>query len=134
MTRQFGRLFLFRTTRRPLAGIAPPCCQGPCRCSSSTDMATLKINGESTPPTHLATCAMVTLRVGLGVALGDAGGVGTGRDAVADGDLLWPDEDVLDEQLEDPAALAGAGGGCLAAQLGQEAFQVAGELEVGIAV
>src|SRR5437773_4236690 len=97
-------------------------------------MNRLAINGEITPPTHLATCAMVTLRVGLGVALGDAGGVGTGRDAVADGDLLWPDEDVLDEQLEDPAALAGAGGGCLAAQLGQEAFQVAGELEVGIAV
>src|SRR6266516_5326011 len=60
--------------------------------------------GDTTPPTHLATCAMVTLRVGLGVALGDGGGAGTGRDAVADGDLLWPDEDVLDEQLEDPAS------------------------------
>src|SRR5262249_13212538 len=50
--------------------------------------------GVATPPTHLAICAMVTLRVGLGVALGDGGGAGTGGDAMADCDLFWPDENV----------------------------------------
>jgi retron-type reverse transcriptase len=49
--------------------------------------------GVATPPTHLATCSLVTLRVG-GVA---GGGWFPGGDAVADGDLFGSDEDVFDE-------------------------------------
>jgi hypothetical protein len=53
---------------------------------------------------------------------------------VPDGDLLGADEDVLDEQPQHPLAVFDGGGGGVAAQLGQEAFQVIGELEVGAAV
>src|SRR5690242_6102789 len=90
--------------------------------------------GVITPPTHLATWPIVTLRVGLGVALSDAAGAGAGGDAVPDGDLLRADEDVLDEELEDVALVVCAGGGGPAAQLGEEAVQVVGELEVGVLV
>jgi hypothetical protein len=53
---------------------------------------------------------------------------------VADGDLLGSDEDVFDEQPQDALPLGGAGGGGLAAQLGEEAVEVVGELEVGVPV
>ena len=53
-------------------------------------------------------------------------------DAVADGDFLGSDEDVLDEGAQDPLAVLG-GGGALA-EPGEEAFEVAGELQVGVAV
>ena len=47
-------------------------------------------------PTHLATCLMVALRVGVaGVVL--SGVVWSDGDAVADGDFLGSDEDVFDE-------------------------------------
>ena len=55
-------------------------------------------------------------------------------DAVPDGDLLGADEDVLDEQPQHALAVVDGGGGGVAAQLGEEAFQVVGELEVGVAV
>ena len=42
------------------------------------------------------------------------------------------DEDVLDEQPQDALAVFDGGGGSVAAQLGEEAFQVAGEGEVGV--
>ncbi len=42
---------------------------------------------------------MVTLRIRLGGGLAGGGGVPADRDAVPDGDLLRPDEDVLDEQM-----------------------------------
>src|SRR5436190_22285675 len=90
--------------------------------------------GEITPPTHLATCAMVTLRVGLGVVLDRAGVPGTDRDPVPDGDLLWADEDVFDQQPQDAAPSGGEGGFGAGVQLGQEALEVIGEFEVGVAV
>src|SRR6267154_6456803 len=77
---------------------------------------------------------MVTLRIGSGVALPGAGAVWPGGDAVPDGDLLRADEDVLDEQPQDALAVLDGGGGGVAAQLGEEAFQVAGEGEAGLPV
>ena len=73
---------------------------------------------------------MVTLRIGSGVALAGAGAAWPGGDAVPDGDLFRADEDVLDEQPQDALAVFDGGGGGVAAQLGEEAFQVIGELEV----
>ena len=55
-------------------------------------------------------------------------------DAVADGDLLGADEDVLDDGAQDPLAVLDGGGGGAAAEPGEEALEVAGELEVGVAV
>ncbi len=63
-----------------------------------------------------------------------AGGPFPDRDAVADGDLLGADEDVLDQQPQHPLAFFGAGRCGVAAELGEEAVQVIGELEVGVAV
>ncbi len=77
---------------------------------------------------------MVTLRIGSGVALPGAGAAWPGGDAVPDGDFLRADEDVLDEQPQDPLAVFDGGGGGVAAQLGEEAFQVIGELEAGVPV
>src|SRR6266498_4370376 len=77
---------------------------------------------------------MVTLRIRL-ACLGCAGRASFPcRDPVPDGDLLGSDEDVLDQQPEHALAfLDGARGGA-GAELGEEAFQVVGELEVGLAV
>src|SRR5258708_39709650 len=77
---------------------------------------------------------MVTLRVGSGVALPGAGAAWPGGDAVPDGDFLRADEDVLDEEPQDALAVFDGGGGGAAAQLGEKAFQVIGELEVGVTV
>ena len=77
---------------------------------------------------------MVTLRVGLGVVLDRAGVPGAGRDPVPDGDLLGADEDVFDQQPQDAAPFGGGGGFGAGVQLGQEALEVIGELEVGVAV
>jgi len=77
---------------------------------------------------------MVTLRIGPGVALPGAGAAWPGGDAVPDGDLVRADEDVLDEQPQDALAVFDGGGGGVAAQLGEEAFQVVSELEVGVPV
>ncbi len=77
---------------------------------------------------------MVTLRIGVRFVVTAAGAGSAGRDAVADGDLLGADEDVFDEQPQDALAVFDGGGGGVAAQLGQEAFQVAGEGEVGLPV
>jgi hypothetical protein len=77
---------------------------------------------------------MVTLRIGSGVALPGAWAAWPGGNAVPDGDLLRADEDVLDEQPQDALAVFDGGGGGVAAQLGEEAFQVIGELEIGVPV
>jgi hypothetical protein len=77
---------------------------------------------------------MVTLRVGLGVVLDRAGVPGTGRDPVPDSDLLWADEDVFDQRPQDAAPFGGGGGFGAGVQLGQEALEVIGDLEVGVAV
>ena len=87
-----------------------------------------------TPPTQWITRAIVTLRVRLSFASPGGRPVCADGDAVPDGDLLRADEDVLDEQAQHPLAVFGAGGGGAAAQPAQEAFQVVGELEVGVAV
>ncbi len=55
-------------------------------------------------------------------------------DAVADGDLLGSDEDVLDQCPQDTLAVFDGGGGGAAAQSAEEALEVIGELEVGVAV
>src|SRR4029453_12578213 len=93
--------------------------------------------GGSTPPTRLINFAHVTLRVGwvvVAAAAAAAAGRFPDRDAVADGDLFRSDEDVLDQQAQDPAAVFGACRGGAAVQPGQEAFQAGGELEVGVPV
>ena len=86
-----------------------------------------------TPPTQQRTFAHVTLRVGGVVAAAAAGWFPDG-DAVADGDLLGADEDVLDDGAQDALAVLDDGGGGAAAEPGEEALNVAGELEVGVAV
>ena len=90
--------------------------------------------GVFTPPTQFITLAHVTLRVGCVVVAAAAAGLFPDRDAVADGDLVRADEDVLDQQPQHPPAVVSAGGGGAGAQPGEEAFQVVGELEVGVAV
>jgi hypothetical protein len=90
--------------------------------------------GVVTPPTQWITLAHVTLRVGVVVVAAAAGGSFPDGDAVADGDLLGSDEDVFDEQPQYALAFAGAGGGGAGAQLGEEAVEVVGELEVGVPV
>jgi Reverse transcriptase (RNA-dependent DNA polymerase) len=84
-----------------------------------------------TPPTQWVMWLMVTLRVGVLCVVGGALAEG---DAVSDGDLFGSDEDVFDEQSQDASAFVGGGGFGFVVELGQEAFQVAGEGEVGLAV
>jgi hypothetical protein len=90
--------------------------------------------GGITPPTHLATCLMVTLRVGLGCGLAVVAGSFPDGDAVADGDFVGSDEDVLDQQPQDASAFFGGRGVCLVVELGKECLQVVGEGEVCLAV
>ncbi len=49
-------------------------------------------------------------------------------------DLAGSDEDVLDQCPQDALAVLGGGGGGVVAEPGEEAFEVAGEPEVGVAV
>src|SRR6478752_3620194 len=93
-------------------------------------MNRLASTGEVTPPTQWAIPSWVTLRVGV------AGLVGAfpDGDVVADGDVLWSDEDVLDQQSEDALAFGDGGGVGGAAELAEEAGQVLGEFEAGTAV
>src|SRR5260221_6724548 len=90
--------------------------------------------GLTTPPTQWITLAMATLRIGFGVVLAGGRGVSAGWDAVPDSDRLRADEDVFDQEPEHALALGDAGGGGVALQLGEEAFEVVCELEVGLAV
>ena len=55
-------------------------------------------------------------------------------DAVADGEFLGSDEDVLDDGAQDALAVFDGGGGRVMPEPGEEALEVAGELEVGVAV
>src|ERR1700726_96062 len=109
------------------------CCRCRSKCSSSADKAILASNGENTPPTQQRTIAHITLRVS-GVVVAAAAGWFPDGDAVADGDFLGSDEDVLDEGAQDPLAVLGGGGGGALAEPGEEALEVAGELQVGVAV
>jgi retron-type reverse transcriptase len=92
--------------------------------------------GVITSPTQQRTFAHVTLRVGcVGcVVVAAAAGWFPDRDAVADGEFVGSDEDVLDDGAQDALAVPGGGGGGAAAEPGEESFEVAGELEVGVAV
>lgn len=92
----------------------------------------LASSGETTPPTQWIARAMVTLRASVGVM--PAGAACAGGDAVPDGDLLRTDEDVLDQQPQYSLALGDGSSGSAGVQLGEEALQVAGELEVGVPV
>src|SRR6266566_5067084 len=131
-SRQLPRPCLLRLARCTWV----PICVCHCRVkwSSSADSAMFASSGDNTPPTQWIIPAMVTLRIGSGVVLPSARAAWPGGDAVPDSDLLGADEDVLDEQPQHPLAVFDGGGGCVAAQLGEEAFQVAGEGEVGVPV
>ena len=63
---------------------------------------------------------MVTLRIGVRLALTACRAGPAGRDAVPDGDLLRADEDVLDEQPQHLLAVLDGGGGGVAAQLEEQ--------------
>jgi hypothetical protein len=89
---------------------------------------------SATPPTQWITRAMVTLRISLGLVFAGGGPVWADGDPVPDGDLLGADEDVFDQQPQHPLAFCDGGGCGAGAQPGQEAFQVVGELEVGVLV
>src|SRR5829696_1323332 len=97
-------------------------------------MNKLASNGEITPPTQWAMFGIVTLRV---AAVGAVGVVAVAvdtfsdGDAVSDGDLLRADENVLDEQSQHALAFFDGGDLGVGVQLGEEAFEVGGELEVG---
>ncbi len=87
-----------------------------------------------TPPTQLAIGRYFALRVGFGAVVGPAARVVPHRDGVADGDLVGADEHVLDEQAQDALAFGDGRCGGLAAQPGEEVFEVVGELEVDLPV
>src|SRR6478752_4131903 len=90
--------------------------------------------GILTPPTQLAIRPYFALRVGLRAVVGPAAGVVPHRDGVADGDLVRADEHVFDEQAQDALAFGDGRCGGLAAQPGEEVFEVVGELEVDLPV
>jgi hypothetical protein len=92
------------------------------------------MTGLNTPPTQWITWRVFTLRIGFGGVMAAGGAVSADWDAVPDGDLLRPDEDVLDEQPEHFLAFFGAGGVGAGGQPGEEAFDVVGEFEIGVAV
>src|SRR5213076_2033001 len=55
-------------------------------------------------------------------------------DPVPDGDLFGSDQDVFDQESQDALPFFDVGGGRAVVELGEEAFQVVGEFQVGIAV
>jgi hypothetical protein len=87
--------------------------------------------GVVTPPTQQRTFAHVTLRVGCVVVVAAPGWLPDG-DAVADGEFLGSDEDVLDDGAQDALAVLGGGGGRAGAEPGEEVLKVVGQLEVGL--
>src|SRR5262245_58470016 len=101
---------------------------------SSRCRYTLHIRGLLTPPTQLAIRRYFALRVGFGAVVDPAARVVPHRDAVADGDLVGADEHVFDEQAQDALAFGDGRCGGLAAQPGEEVFEVVGELEVDLPV
>jgi hypothetical protein len=55
-------------------------------------------------------------------------------DAVADGELVGSDEDVLDDGAQDALAVFDSGGGRVLPEPFEEALEVAGQFQVGVAV
>src|SRR6476660_1840600 len=95
-------------------------------------MNRLASTGETTPPTQLAIRRYFALRVGFGAVVGPAAHVVPHRDGGADGDLFGAAENVFDEQAQDALAFGDGRCGGLAAQPGEEVFEVVGELEVDL--
>src|SRR5215204_2916243 len=92
-------------------------------------------SGDKAPPAQLAIWPFFALRVVVDAAVGVvAGGVVSDWDGVADGDLVWADEDVFDQQPQHPLAFDDGRSGGLCAEAGEELFEVVGELEVDLAV
>src|SRR6476659_2794957 len=126
-------------TTTGLSGLVSPTCRPESwyrtpAAASSPWSATFINNGLMTPPTQLAIRRYFALRVGFGAVVGPAAGVVPYRDGVADGDLVGADEHVFDEQAQDALALGDGRCGGLAAQPGEEVFEVVGELEVDLPV
>ncbi|MFI6360074.1 reverse transcriptase domain-containing protein [Streptomyces sp. NPDC050743] len=90
--------------------------------------------GVSTPPTQWITQACVTLCIGGVVLSITLGGPFSDGDTVSDRDLFGADEDVFDQEPQDALPFGDLGCGGVGAELGEEAFQVVGEFEVGVAV
>ncbi|WP_433716656.1 reverse transcriptase/maturase family protein [Nocardia sp. CA-084685] len=87
--------------------------------------------GVVTPPTQLA---MFALLVGVAGRGGAVAGAFADGDAVADGDLFGSDEDVFDQQFQHAATFVDGRGFGVVVELGEEALQVGGKGEVGVAV
>src|SRR5919197_72931 len=97
-------------------------------------MNRLASTGEITSPTQWITRVHVTLCVVGVVGLVAVAGALPDGDAMPDGDLVGADDDVLDEQAQDTLALGHLSVVGVAAELGEEAVQVVGKPEVGVAV
>jgi hypothetical protein len=76
---------------------------------------------------------MVTLSIVSGFVAA-AGADVVGGDAVADGDVVRVDKDVLDEQAQNALAVFDGGGVGVVVQGGQECFDGGGEGEVVLSV
>jgi retron-type reverse transcriptase len=90
--------------------------------------------GVLTPPTQVRTWGRLRVVVTVRADGGGCGRVASGRDGVTDHDLAWADQDFLYEQAQDALAVFDGCGGRRFAEGGQEVFEVAGELEVDLAV
>ena len=90
--------------------------------------------GILTPPTQWRTWSGLLIVVTVCSFRGRAGGAAAGGDAVADDDALGADEDVFDDQAQYALLLGEGRGAGVAAESGEEAFEVVGELEIGVAV
>jgi hypothetical protein len=87
-----------------------------------------------TPPAQWITRAMVTLRIDAAGFLGAVGSTWAGWDAVADGDVVWSDDDVFDDEPQDALARGHVGGVGAVVELGEEGLDVGGEAQVELAV
>src|SRR6266581_7585168 len=110
------------------------CCRRRSKCSSSADKAILASNGERTPPTQVRTWGRLRVVVAVRADGGGCGGVASCGDGVTDHDLAGADQDFLHEQAQDALAVPDGCGDRGFAEGGQEALEVAGELEVDLAV
>src|SRR5215472_14088391 len=114
--------------------MSPPGFHGAIRCSSSPVMAMLKISGDNTPPTQVRTRGRLRVVVTVRAGGGGGGRVTACGDGVADHDLARADQDFLDEQPHNALAVPDGCGVCGFAEGRQEVLEVAGELEVDLAV
>src|SRR5271169_2445337 len=102
--------------------------------SSIPCKATFISTGLMTPPTQVRTWGRLRVVVTVRADSGGCGRVASGGDGVTDHDLAWADQDLFHEQAQDALAVFDGCGGRRFAEGGQELFEVAGELEVDLAV